>query len=201
MRRRPENQLKADIAAKGAARLLKPLLPFSFVAGLLVLPSPAFSAAPAGEYQVKAAFLYNFARFVDWPAQSHRPGVLALCIVGTDPFGGDIDVVAGKPVGSDKLSVRRVDADDVADCQIIYIAGSDTATLGKVLTGIRGRPILTVGDSRGFAESGAVFNFYPENNKIRFEVNIDAARRTGLSISSQLLRLGRITRDKGRTSG
>ena len=197
----PESNPGTDIATRSASRLLGLSLRMALFVGLLALLPATSTAAPVSEYQIKAAFLYNFARFVDWPAQAHRPGNLTLCIVGANPFGSDINVVVGKPVGSDRLSVRQANADNVADCQIVYIAGSNTATLDKVLASIRGRPIITVGDSKGFAEGGAVFNFYSENNKIRFEVNIDAARRTGLPISSQLLRLGRITHDKGSNSG
>lgn len=196
-----QSPTKSLIATRSNPRLLMLFLRMTLFAVLLALLPAASIAAPVSEYQVKAAFLYNFARFVDWPSQSHRPGNLTLCIVGTNPFGSAINVIAGKPVGNDKLSVRQASPDNVADCQIVYIAGSDTATLDKVLASIRGRPIITVGDAKGFADGGAVFNFYSEDNKIRFEINIDAARRTGLSISSQLLRLGRITRDRGRNSG
>lgn len=201
MSQHPKNNHGTDTATWRAFRRLLPSLQASLFAGLWALLPVASIAAPVSEYQVKAAFLYNFARFVDWPSQAHRPGNLTLCIVGTNPFGSAINVIAGKPVGNDKLSVRQASPDNVADCQIVYIAGSDSATLDKVLASIRGRPIITVGDAKGFADGGAVFNFYSEDNKIRFEINIDAARRTGLSISSQLLRLGRITRDRGRNSG
>lgn len=197
----PQSPTQSLIATRSSSRLLMLFLRMALFAVLLALLPAAAIAAPVSEYQVKAAFLYNFARFVDWPAQAHRPGNLTLCIVGTNPFGSAINMVVGKPVGNDRLSVRQANADNVGDCQIIYIAGSDTATLDKVLASVRGRPIITVGDAKGFADGGAVFNFYSEDNKIRFEINIDAARRTGLSISSQLLRLGRITRDRGRNSG
>jgi hypothetical protein len=149
------------------------------------------------EYEVKAAFLYNFARFVDWPAG----GGVTLCLLGGDPFGGDIDIVAGKPVGTSRLQVRRIEGEQTDGCQIVFVPASQAGRLARVLDGLKGRPVLTVGDAAGFAERGAVINFYLEQNKVRFEINIDAARRTGLPISSQLLRLARITHDRTGSNG
>ena len=160
------------------------------------------AAAPAiaemREYEVKAAFLYNFARFVDWPGGAAG---ITLCLLNGDPFGGDIDIIAGKPVGVSRLQVRRIDAEQAGGCQIVFIPASQAGRLGRVLEQVRSRPVLTVGDAAGLAERGAVINFYLEQNKVRFEINIDAARRTGLPISSQLLRLARITHDRTDSHG
>lgn len=209
MRLRPDNKIgiggtAKPVSARGGTPARLPVvraLRWGLLTGLLGLLPQAGVTAPAGEYQVKAAFLYNFARFVEWPAQAHRPGELTLCIVGADPFGADINQVMGKVVGNDRWSVRRVTSDMVTGCQLVFIGGAESSTLNKVLAGVRGRPVLTVTDSNGFAERGAVLNFYTEQNKIRFEINIDAARRSGLTISSQLLRLARITHDKSDANG
>jgi len=154
-----------------------------------------------GEYQVKAAFLYNFARFVDWPPGAARDGEINLCILGYDPFGEDTDMIAGKSVGQAKLQVRRVTRQTSAGCQMLFISGSEASELDAVLAGARGRPVLTVADTPGFAERGVVVNFYLEQGKVRFEINIDAAGRTGLNISSQLLRLARLVHDQGEAHG
>ena len=157
------------------------------------------SLAQTSEYEVKAAFLYNFARFVDWPGRAQ--GVVTLCLLTGDPFGGDIDIITGKPVGGARLLVRRIEVDQTAGCQMVFIPASQAGRFAHLLDGLKGRPVLTVGDAPGFAERGAVINFYLEQNKVRFEINIDAARRTGLPISSQLLRLARITHDRTGSNG
>jgi hypothetical protein len=165
------------------------------------LPAPS-AANPAGEYEVKAAFLYNFARFVEWPAQGHsQPNVLTLCILGGNPFGSDIDALAGKSVGQATLQVRRIGIEQASACQIVFISSSEGPRLESELAQMRGRPVLTIADSPGFSERGAVINFYLDQGKVRFEINIDAAQRSGLTISSQLLRLARITHDRTASGG
>jgi len=172
------------------------------LACLFVLSTASAFAASAGEYQVKAAFLYNFARFVDWPNRSGATASVTICILGDDPFGGDINVIVGKPVGDRKLQVRRLaSASGAADCQILFVSGSESPDLGRALGAIKGRPVLTVADTPGFAERGVVINLYVDQGKVRFEINVDAAKRAQLDISSQLLKLARITKDKGGANG
>ena len=164
-------------------------------AALLIWAPLVCAASVAGEYQVKAAFLYNFAKFVDWPGDGGQ-GMFVLCVLGADPFGGAIDAVAGKPVGGRTIQVRRLaSADGAGACQMLFISSSEADGLGKDLGAVRGKPVLTVGDTPGFAERGVVINLYVEQSKVRFEINIDAAKRAQLNISSQLLRLARITKD------
>ncbi len=170
----------------------------ALAAALLVCMRPAVAAEAAREYELKAAFLYNFARFVDWPAQGvTTPGVLTLCVLGDSPFGRDLDPIAGKTVGRASLRVRGITIDAASGCQIVFISGSEAPRLERDLARLRGSPVLSVGDSPGFAERGAVINFYLDQAKVRFEINIDAAQRSGLTVSSQLLRLARIVHDRG----
>lgn len=184
------------------ARRGKRALVLTVVAALLACLPPEALAASAGEYQVKAAFLYNFARFVDWPNRSGEPASVTICILGDDPFGGDINAIVGKPVGDRKLQVRRLGSGSgAADCQILFVSGSESSDLGRALGAIKGRPVLTVGDTPGFAERGVVINLYVDQSKVRFEINLDAAKRARLNISSQLLKLARITKDKGASNG
>ena len=168
---------------------------------LMVCPSLSWAAPVAGEYQVKAAFLYNFAKFVDWPAGA-GPSAFVLCILGDDPFGAGINVIAGKQIGGRVLQVRRLaSADGAAACQMLFISGSESEGLARALAAVRNRPVLTVGDTPGFAERGVAINLYVEQSKVRFEINLDAAKRAQLNISSQLLKLARITKDRGAANG
>lgn len=147
------------------------------------------------EYRVKAAFLYNFAKFVDWPACNHcyDADVFTIGILGQDPFGEEIKTIVGKRVKDRTLMVlRAATLDELKTCQVIFISGSFRKDLPKILQKLRGRPILTVGDMPGFAEAGGMINLYMADNKVRFEINPVAAEQAKLKISSQLLKLARI---------
>jgi len=158
---------------------------------------PAAAHAQAQEAQVKAAFLYNFARFVDWPQARRAGSVVSLCLLGAEPFGGYADALNGRPVGAGTLRVRRIARPvDAATCDLVFLPNAEAARLPALLEAARGRRLLTVGETPGAAAGGLVINFYLEQNRVRFEINIDAAQRTGLSINSQLLRLARITHDR-----
>lgn len=162
--------------------------------GLLLIARCA-GAQEAGptEYQIKAAFLYNFAKFIDWPDDA---GALNLCILGEDHFGRDIDAIEGKTAAGKVLSVRRIKSvQEIKKCRILFIASSENERLGSILTIAKGSNILTVGDTDGYAERGVIVNFYNEQRKIRFEINKDGAARSGLKISSKLFGLARIVHD------
>lgn len=148
------------------------------------------------EYEVKAAFIYNIAKFVSWPpGREASTEHLTLCILGNDPFGKALDVVRGKGSGSKVWEIRyqRV-TDNLQACQILFIAASEAGHLEEVLAGLDGA-VLTIGDSEGFAVRGSMINFFMEDRKVRFEINLDAAHRARLNISSQLLRLAKIVRE------
>jgi hypothetical protein len=175
-------------------------------AALALLASGGLSAAAAEtapgeaptEYEVKAAFIYNFARFVDWPARPGAPAGLALCVVGKDPFGRALDALEGKAVGDRKLQVRRVpEPDSLAGCDIVFISASEQHRLAAILRALRSSPALTIGDTQGFAQQGVMINFYLEGDRVRFEVNPDSATDAGVRISSKLLRLGRLVGERG----
>jgi hypothetical protein len=151
------------------------------------------------EYKVKAAFLFNFVRFVDWPAPAfdHPAAPIVLGIVGQDPFGDGIDrLVDGKTVNGRPLMVRRIrGAADVAGCHVLFVSGTDRVGATKVLTAVHRAPVLTIGEAEGFADAGGIINFTREGRYVRFEINVNAASRAGLTLSSKLLRLARIVRD------
>lgn len=157
---------------------------------LLVAAAPAL-AAPT-EYDVKAAFLFNFSQFVDWPevafAEPRSP--LVIGVLGTDPFGSALDeIVRGEIVKGRPLEVRRFrSVNELDTCHILFIDRSEQQRFAGILASLHGRSILTVGDFEGFAASGGVIHFVTAGNKIRLRVNLDAARAASLTISSKLLR-------------
>ena len=151
----------------------------------------------ASEYQVKAAFLYNFAKFIEWPADGtwKEGDPLTICVVGEDPFGATLDdTVRGKTVEGHHVVIRRLrPKQSWRGCRIAFLSSphkEDPLTLGSSTPA----GVLTVGETKGFAEQGGMINFVVEEDKVRFEVNVDAAERSGLKISSKLLSLAKIVR-------
>jgi len=156
-------------------------------------------SSDSSEYLIKAGFIFNFAKFVDWPpttfAQADSPIVIG--ILGTDPFGAIIDqIVQDKKIGGRGFVVKRLkwgaDPKDLRECKILFVGASERAHIDELVQIVRGLPILTVGETPGFAEHGGVIRLVLEDNKVRFEVNVEAARQAGLTISSRLLTLARI---------
>ena len=157
---------------------------------LAVLLAVGPARAGPGEYEVKAQFLRHFATFVEWPGNGTA---LRLCILGRDPFGGALEAIRGLPVKDRKLEIATLDVkDDVRDCQMLFVAPSAERHLERVAALARGYGILIVGDSDGYAQRGAMINFYLEAGKIRFEINLEAIRQSTLKVSSRLLALGRV---------
>jgi hypothetical protein len=149
---------------------------------------PAARAEDLPEYRIKAAFVYNFALFTEWPAELGP--VLNLCILGQDPFGKEADELQGKAVGARRVGVRRIGIrDSLEGCHVVFIAQSALDGLPLVLDRLRGNPVLTVADSADAARQGVAINMSTGQAKISFEANLKAARNAGLKLSSKLLRL------------
>lgn len=157
----------------------------------LLLPGMASAQAP--EYDLKAAFLFNFAKFVEWPpgAFASERSPLTICVYGKDPFGATLDsVVQGERVGERSLLVQRPDSlDDLGECHVLFVCRSAKDRLGEVMAQVSGKPVLTVADTDGFLRAGGVINFILEGTKVRFLIDQEAAERSGLQISSKLMRL------------
>lgn len=159
----------------------------------LLLCAPVSSRAEATqstEYRVKAAFMYNFSRFVQWPsAANEQTGDFTLCLLGEDPFGETLDSLAGKQVRDQVLAIKRLDnLASIDSCRLVFI-GHNSSTLDSILSRMDKKPILTVSDVDGFTDKGGIIQFRLVDNKVRFDINIDAARKAGLNISSKLLSL------------
>ncbi len=149
----------------------------------------------ASEYRVKAAFLYNFAKFVEWPVGAPS-GPIKIGILGKDPFGSTLDnTVKGKTANGRTLVIKRLKrTQDARSCHIVFVSESEKARITEILATIKGAPVLMVGDVERFAHRGGTVNFYLEQNKVRFEINVEAADKAGLKISSKLLSLARIVK-------
>ena len=142
------------------------------------------------EYRVKAAYLYNFLKFVEWPPEPGASGPLRICVAGRNPFGGVLNEV----VRGEKVNARPVEARVILEpqqgCHIVFIP--EGAATRADLRAASGRPILTVGESDTFIEQGGIASFYVERGNVRFEISPAAAERAKLRISSRLLQLARI---------
>ena len=154
---------------------------------------PAFSGMagqPSTEYRIKAAFLYNFTSFVTWPEDKAGEAGFTLCVLGDDPFGNLLDKLAGKSVNGRQLVVRRLGSLALLDqCQLVFISEAASDQTGDALALLHELPVLTVSDTRGFTELGGIIEFRIIANKVRFDINLNAAESAGLSISSKLLSL------------
>jgi uncharacterized protein DUF4154 len=149
-------------------------------------------ASPSKEYQVKAVFLFNFAQFVEWPSAAfggaERP--LVIGILGEDPFGPYLDAtVRDETVANRPLEVQRYRrVDEIKTCHILFVSQSETNRLDQILTTLKDRSILIVGDGDDFVQRGGMIRLATSQNKIRLIVNVEAAKAANLTISSKLLR-------------
>jgi hypothetical protein len=164
------------------------------LAGLF--PGEAAADQPLGEYQVKAAFLFNFARFVEWPpnASADATAPVDFCVLGDDPFGDALDrAVAGKTLNDRAMVVRRgKKVQELNGCEVLFISSSEKGRLAGILEALRSVHVLTVGECEDFAAQGGGVQFTLEDNHVRFIINVDATDRAGLKVSSKLLSLAHV---------
>ena len=163
--------------------------------------SKAFSQqAENAEYPVKLAFLYNFTKFVEWPADSYSdPGApLLMCIVGHDPFNQELEgELRTRTVGDHPVQIRSLRPNDkLSICHIVFVPVTEKEQADRIVKGLKGSRTLTVGESEGFAVSGGIINLTVDGNKVHFEINRIAAERAGLKISSKLLSIARIVKER-----
>ena len=151
------------------------------------------ASALADEYQVKAAMLYNFAMFVEWPAQAFRSTTdpIVVCVLGQNPFGSALeDAVRGKTVGGRAFAVRQIHDLGVANaCHILFVGSTEYKALRASSADLKMIGVLTVGEGDGFRAVGGIINFKLEDGRVHFEINREAAEQARLHISSKLLSL------------
>jgi YfiR/HmsC-like len=143
------------------------------------------------EYRVKAAFLFHFAQLVDWPTDTPTGAdtSLYLCTFGEDPFQGSLEsTVEGKVIENRAIRIRHLlRPEDTQGCRILFLGKAQSKHIPMLLADLRNAPVLTVGETPGFLAAGGVVCFLLQENKVRFEINLDAARSAGLKIGSRLL--------------
>jgi len=170
------------------------------LAGLGFAPQLHAQAQPTAslEYQVKAAFLLNFTKFVEWPAAafpaSNTP--ITICVLGADPFGPTLDrIVEGENVSGRAIRVRRsVPEANPQGCHVAFISRSERTGIAQIVSSLRGSNVLTVSELPGFADAGGMIEFILEEGKVRFYINSAAGQAAGLTLSSRLLRVARAIR-------
>jgi hypothetical protein len=171
------------------------------VGTLMTVLAPACHAQEKQEYEVKAGFLLNFVRFVEWPPAAFlsRTDPLTMCVYADDPFQGALErTVAGKMVGERAVVVRHIpDTAASGGCHLIFFPASQDRRTRQILVGTASQPVLLVGEMEGFAERGGSVNFVFEGDKLRFQINPRAAADRGMKVSSKLLQLAVIVKGKG----
>lgn len=163
---------------------------------LSALATGAAEERPAREYQVKAAFLLNFVRFVEWPAESFPdPAVpLRIGVLGDDPFGMALDdTVRDETVRNRPLAVQRGRTiEELAGCHLIFVSRSEQAKAAEIIAHFGRQAVLMVSDIEGFASRGGTIDFFPDGKRLRFAINQAGAQQQNLKLSAQLLSLGKI---------
>lgn len=161
---------------------------------LLTLTSTAFCAQAhddvSKEYQLKAAYLLNFARFIYWPEEAFKTAEkkFNICVLGGSPFGGSLDKLSSKKIQNKKIKLRyEKTIDEVKSCHIVYFGETEKEEYESVISDLSGSVTLTVSDINGFSENGGMIEFIRVKNKIKFEINIEQSSRSGIKYRSQLL--------------
>ena len=149
------------------------------------------------DYDVKAVYLYNFGRFVEWPASAGaKSDSFTVCVLGRDPFGPTLDAtLAGEVIGGKSVTAKRISHPQEADgCQIVFLSASEDSQLNKIIQALDKEAVLTVSDIQRFSQRGGMIQFVVEGDRVRFEVNLSAVQRAGLTLSSELLKVATTVR-------
>ncbi len=162
---------------------LKRSLAVLLVCGLLA----SAASGSSHEYQIKAAFIYNFLRYIEWPSERNT---YSLGILGEDPFEGGLDQFEKKPLGGKNITVKVVkSAKEARSCDVLFISSTEADKLDGTLAALKGAPVLTISDLPSFTDHGGQIGFTTERNRVRFIVNTDALSASDLKASSNLLKL------------
>jgi hypothetical protein len=149
------------------------------------------------DYDVKAVYLYNFGRFVEWPASvTAKRASFTVCVLGRDPFGPALDAtLQGETIGGKSVAAERIsNPQEAVRCQIVFVSSAEDSRLNKIIDALDKEAALTVSDMPQFSQRGGMIQFVLEGNKVRFEVNLTAVQRAGLTLSSELLKVATTVR-------
>jgi len=158
---------------------------------LATVPQAWSEKRPTLEYQVKASYLYNFLQFVEWPPEALTGGTVLVCVFGEDNFGAALQAITGETARGLAIAARHFSKPEGLEaCHVVFVSASERSREPLVLQRLAGQPVLTVGETAGFVERGGTINLVRIADKIRFEINQQAAEHNHLKISAQLLQLG-----------
>jgi hypothetical protein len=202
LQRRSSKTPRSGPRGRFLARLKRGLriVPVVFCLLQIMIPGTAGGQEDSvDEYKLKAAMLYHLTRFVEWPPSSYldRHSPILLCILGRDPFANSINSTLPEETDNGRLVlIRHLQSDkEIPGCHILYISSSERKTAAHIFSTLNGSSILTVGEMAQFAAHGGIIQFSLEEQHVRFDINLDAASRAGLKISSKLLALAQIVRN------
>ena len=188
------------------ARARRGFLQFlTFIIALVFFTATGLLAQQAkpSEYQVKAAYLYNFGRFIKWPAgiAASKGDSFPVCVLGRDPFGPILDsTLAGEALEGKPVVIRRIAKEqDAADCRILYVGSTEEHHLKEILAATDQAGVLTVSDIPGFSRRGGMIQFVMEGDRVRFEINLATAESAKLVLSSELLKVAAAVRRNARS--
>ena len=162
---------------------------------------PGHAADTSSEYRVKAAYLYNFAKFIRWPEKTFASvdSPLVIGVLGKNPFNGELTPLADKTVRNRKIIVRQfATIDNVTDCHLLYVSDTASRQLRAALQLLRVKPMVTIGDNEDFCKFGGVIQFVTRRDRLRFVINLDVAKDNDIHIDSQLLSLAVEVLEAGR---
>jgi hypothetical protein len=164
---------------------------------LIIAPRVEAQSAKPSDYDVKAAYLYNFGRFVEWPVSvTSKSEAFTVCVLGRDPFGPALDAtLANETIAGKNLAAKRITTpQEAGNCQILFLSSAEDGRLSKIIEALDKGAVLTVSDMPQFSQRGGMIQFVLEGKKVRFEVNLTAVQRAGLTLSSELLKVATAVR-------
>lgn len=158
----------------------------TFMVATVSVLTPSIQAATR-EYEIKAGFIYNFLRFVEWPKEGSS---WTVGVLGSDPFEGGLRDFEAKPLSGKSITVRTIaDVKDAKACQVVYIGPSESSRLKTILAGLKGSPVLTISDIPEFADKGGGIGLVTQSNRVRFVVNLDSLKQANLKANARFLNL------------
>jgi hypothetical protein len=165
---------------------------------LVAVPCLQAQSSKPTDYEVKAAYLYNFGRFVEWPANgiAAKSAPFTVCVLGQDPFGSALDAtLRGETIGGKSVTAKRISTPpEAVSCQILFISSAEGSRLNKIIEALDKEAVLTASDMPQFSQRGGMIQFVLEGNRVRFEINLTAVQRAGLTLSSELLKVATTVR-------
>lgn len=180
------------MTALSPTAIFSPIRIFTSILSLVLLASLVYAQrGKPTQFDIEAVYLYQFGRFIQWPTQAAATEAFPICVLGRDPFGKTLDsTISGEKIGNMPLRADRIeDLDDVKHCRILYIGPSEDSRLDTILSKVGSSSVLTVSDLPDFESHGGMIQFIVEDSRVRFEINVTVARKSGLNISSQLLKV------------